>query len=183
MDFDAFSKSLAKIVELFTADLKSVKTGRAKPSLVEQIKVEAYEGSYMPLVELASITAPDPQMLVISPWDQSVIKKIDAGLRKSDLNLNPVIDGQIIRITIPPLTQERRQEMVKLVKQKLEAHKDTVRGARNQTKRDIDNMKDDAGVSEDDIKRWLDDMQKMHDEALDKLDKLSDSKEQELMTI
>jgi ribosome recycling factor len=176
-------KKLEAVLKLIGDDLVGIKTGRAKPAMVEQIKVEAYEGTYLPLVELASISAPDPHMLLVQPWDQSVVKRIEAGLRKADQSLNPAVDGSVIRISIPPLTEERRKDLVKLVHQKIESGKEMMRGVRNDMKRDIDGMKDDAGVSEDDIRDWMDQMQKHHDEFMKRLEEMGEKKEHELMEI
>ena len=181
--FEDMRKKLEGVMELIKDDLNGIKTGRAKPSLIEHIKIEAYEGTLLPLVELASISAPDPHMLVVQPWDQSVIDKIEKGLAKSEMKLNPVVDGNIIRITVPPLTEEARRDLVKLVNQKIESAKDMVRGIRNDNKREIDSRKSEGGVSEDDIRGWLDEMQEIYDDYMKKLDELGELKEKELMEI
>lgn len=181
--FEAMKRKMEKVLTVVQEDLNLIKTGRAKPSLVENIQIEAYPGSRMSLVELASITAPDPQMLLIQPWDQSVIKKIAADLSKSELQLNPAIDGQVIRITIPPLTEERRRDMVKLVKQKVESGKEMLRSVRNDTKKDIDAQKGESGVSEDDIRSWLEEMQDIYESFAGKVEDLGEAKEKELLTL
>lgn len=181
--FDEMKKKLEAVVELVKNDMNSVKTGRAKPSLIEHIQIEAYEGATMPLVELASISAPDPHLLVVSPWDQSVIKKIETGLSKSDMQLNPVVDGQVIRINIPALTEERRRDLVKLTKQKLESGKEMMRGIRNEMKKDVDSKEGQPGVSEDDINLWMKEMQEIYEDFMKQLDDLGEVKEKELMEI
>lgn len=181
--FDDMKQKMQGVVDLMKQDLNGVKTGRAKPSMIEQIKVEAYAGTWMPLLELSSINAPDPHMLLVQPWDHSVTAKIEKALATAEIPLNPVVDGNVIRITIPPLTEETRKEMVKLVKQKIESGKEMLRGIRNDVKREIDNQKDDAGVSEDDIKSWLEEMQKINDNFMKTLEDLGDAKEKELMEI
>jgi ribosome recycling factor len=125
--FDDLKVKLEKTLEVVQRDMAMVRTGRATPALIEQVRVEAYPGTMLPLVELAGITAPDPHMLVVQPWDQSVIRAISEGISKADLKLNPMIDGQLIRITIPALTEERRLELTKLVKQKVETGRKTKR--------------------------------------------------------
>jgi ribosome recycling factor len=181
--FDEMTKKMEAVLAMMKDDLNGIKTGRAKPSMVEQIKIEAYEGTYLPLVELASISAPDPHMLLIQPWDHSVLNKIERGLATSEQKLHPVVDGNLIRITIPPLTEESRLELVKLVKQKIESGKEMLRGIRNEAKRDVDGRKDESGVSEDDIKAWMDEMQKLNDKYMTELEEVGEKKEKELMEI
>jgi ribosome recycling factor len=184
MKFDDMRKKLDTTLRIVNDDLGMIKTGRAKPSLVERVMVEAYDGAgKMPLMELASITAPDTTMLVISPWDQNLVRKIVTAMSQSDLNLNPVVDGSIIRITIPPLTEERRRDMVKLVHMKIEGGKEMMRDVRNDAKKAIDAQKDQPGISEDDIKRDLEEMQNIFDGVIDSLEELGKSKEQELMSL
>jgi ribosome recycling factor len=184
MQFDDMKKKLETTLSVLSEDLGMIKTGRAKPSLVEHVMIEAYDGAgKMPLNELSSITAPDTTMLVIQPWDQSVIRKIVQGLSQSDLNLNPVLDGNIIRISIPPLTEERRLEMVKLVHMKIEGGKEMMRDVRNDVKRMVDKQKDTPDVSEDDIKRDLEEMQKIFDGYVEQLQDMGKAKEQELMSL
>ena len=115
-----FQKQTKEILELVEQDLKSVKTGRAKPALIEDIKVQAYNTSML-IRELASITVPDPQQIIVSPWDKGLLEPIEKALATAELNLSPVVDSEIIRIKIPSLTQETRKELVKLVNQKLES--------------------------------------------------------------
>ena len=114
-------QKMDEVVTLVTDDLLTVQTGRAKPSMVENVRVEAYVGSYMEVREVANISAPDSNSLVIKPWDPSTLEAIEKGLQKSDLQVNPVVDGDLIRISVPSLTEERRLELVKVVKQKVEA--------------------------------------------------------------
>ena len=186
MDEALFLRSSTKmdeVVELVVKDLLTVQTGRAKPALVEDIKVEAYEGSYMTLKEVASISATDSSSIVIKPWDPSVLKKIEEGILKSELNMQPVVDGDVVRIKIPALNEERRLELIKMVKQKIEAGKAMLRQVRIETKKEIDNQKDQAGVSEDDIREMQDRLQKLMDEYNKKLDGMEEAKEKELMTL
>ena len=173
---------LDSAIEATKKDLSTIRTGRAKPALVEGVKVEAY-GTIMELRELAGITAPDTTLLVISPWDKSLINAIANGIRKADLNVNPLVDGELVKIVIPALTQERREELVKLTHQKLEAAKVMIRQIRTEVKNEIEGQKDESGVSEDDIKRWLESMQKSVDEYMMKVDVLGKEKENELMTL
>lgn len=176
-------KKMEGVVALVRDDLQTVQTGRAKPSMVEGVKVEAYPGTYMEIREVGTITAQDPHCLVIKPWDQSVLGKLEKALQEANLGINPVVDGEIIRLVVPSLNEERRLELVKLVKQKIESGKAMLRQVRGEVKKEIDNQKDEAGVSEDDIHRFYDSLQKLIDDFNEKLDELEKNKEKELMTI
>ena len=128
---DEVQQKMTKALEILRQDLVNLKVGRATPALVEQIQVEAYE-SKMPLVELATITSPEANQLLITPFDQTIIRNIEKALALDrDLGLSPVIDGEVVRLTIPPLNEERRRELVKLLKQKLEAARIMIRQIRS----------------------------------------------------
>lgn len=173
---------LTQAVEVVKKDLSSVRTGRAKPSIVEDVKVEAY-GTYMTIRELATIVAPDPSLITITPWDKSIIGNVASAINKAGLNLNAMVDSDVVKIAIPPLTQERREELVKVVHQKIEAGKVMVRQIRTEIKEEIESEADNGGVSEDDIKNWLAQMQKQVDEVVVRLDEIGKEKEKELMTL
>ena len=177
-----YTAKLDKVLQHLTDDLKSVKTGRAKPSLVENISVEAYE-SQMTLKELASISAPDARQIVISPWDKTITKEIAKAINSTDLNLNAVVDSDLVRINIPQLTTETREELVKLVKQKVESVKIMIRQVRAEAKKEIEGQKDRGGVSEDEIKRQIEELQKTIDEHEELVEDFGKTKEKELMTI
>lgn len=181
--FEEMNREMERVMELVSEELKMIRAGRAKPSMVEDVEVEAYPGTRNKLIELASISAPDPHLLLIKPWDQSVIKEIKKQLAEAEASLNPVIDGEAIRIAIPPLSEERRKELVKLVSQKIESGKNLLREARNAQKRRIDDQEGESGVSEDDIHSWLEHMQERYEEFMDKLEGLGEAKEEELMKI
>lgn len=168
-----------KLISVFIADLATIRTGRAKPSLVENLIVEAYD-SRMKLLELANISAPEPTQIIIKPWDQSLIAAIEKAISASDLHINPVVDGQQIRISIPPLTGERRQELGKLVVQKLHSSEEMLRDIRTKYKKQIDAQKGMPGVSEDDIKRDLEALQKLTDDSTKRLVEISTAKEKEV---
>jgi ribosome recycling factor len=167
---------LDQAIEVVKKDLSTVRTGRAKPSIVEEVKVEAY-GTYMSLRELATISAPDPSLITISPWDKSLVGAV------AGLNLNAVVDGDVIKIAIPPLTQERREELVKLVHQKIESGKVMTRQIRTEVKEEIEAQKGESGISEDSIKSWLESMQKSVDATIVKIEEIGRDKEKELMTL
>lgn len=173
---------LEQSIEVVKKDLSSVRTGRAKPSIVEEVKVEAY-GTYMSLRELATISAPDPSLITIAPWDRSLVGAVAAGVNKAGLNLNAVVDGDLIKIAIPPLTQERREELVKLVHQKIESGKVMIRQIRTEIKEEIEAQKGESGISEDSIKGWLESMQKSVDGAIVRVEEVGKDKEKELMTL
>lgn len=173
---------LEQAVEVVKKDLSSVRTGRAKPSIVEEVKVEAY-GTYMSLRELATISAPDPTLITISPWDKSLVGAVAAGVNKAGLNLNAIVDGDVIKIAIPALTQERREELVKVVHQKIEGGKVMIRQIRTEIKEAIEAQEGESGVSEDSIKNWLDTMQKQVDSTIVKIEEIGKEKEKELLTL
>ena len=177
---DPMKRDADKTVEVFMGDLTTIRTGRAKPSLVENILVDAY-GSKMKLLELANISAPEPSQIIIKPWDRSVISAIDKAIQMSDLHINPVVDGEQLRISIPPLTGERRQELAKLVMQKKHVAEDMLRDIRTKYKKQIDGQKGQPGISEDDIKRDLESLQKMTDEYMKKITDVSSAKEKEVL--
>ena len=173
---------LEQALEVVKKDVSSVGTGRAKPSIVEEVKVEAY-GTYMSLRELATISAPDPSLITISPWDKSLVGAVSAGINKAGLNLNAVVDGDVIKIAIPPLTQERREELVKLVHQKIESGKVMIRQIRTEIKEEIEAQEGESGISEDSIKAWLESMQKSVDAAIVRIEEVGKEKEKELLTL
>ncbi|MBI2010002.1 MAG: ribosome recycling factor [Candidatus Chisholmbacteria bacterium] len=173
-----------RVIAVLNDDLSTVKTGRAKPSLVEKVMVEAYEGQpRMALVELATISAPDPQTLVIQPWDRSILEKIEKAISISSLQLHPVVDGDMVRISIPPLTEERRVDLVKLTKQKLESGRVLLRQARGEIRDEIEAKKGQPGVSEDDIHEGFKKLDELTDEFMKKIEEVGVAKEKELMTM
>lgn len=173
---------LEQTLEVVRKDLTSVRTGRAKPSMVEDVKVEAY-GTLMSLKELATLSAPDTSLIMIAPWDKGLVAAISSGIQKSGLNLQPIVDGDVIKIALPSLTQERREELVKLVHQKIESGKVMIRGVRTEIKEEIEAQEGESGISEDSIKFWLDSMQKTVDSYMTKIEAMGKDKEQELMTL
>ncbi len=181
---DEFQQEAQKVLERLQEELKQVRTGRAQPSLVENIyiTVEAY-GAGMPLRELASISAPDANLLVIQPFNPQTLKDLEKGLSQNDLGLSAVVRDDVIHIAIPPLTQERRQEFVKVVKGKIEDAKVRLRTLRTDIKQMIEDQEGESGISEDDIKRQLDELQKQVDAAIVKVDAIGEKKEKELMEL
>lgn len=179
-DFGQLKQAFEQVMEIVGDELKTIKTGRAKPAMVEDIVVEAYD-SKMPIKELASITAPDTSMIVVQPWDGGVVSAIEKALGQNQFSA--AVDGQMIRIKIPPLTGETREQMVKQVAQKIESGKQMIRSQRTDTKRDVEGQEGSAGVSEDDIKADLEELERITGEYMDKLEELGQAKESELKSM
>jgi ribosome recycling factor len=176
--------NMQKVIEVIKVDLGTVRTGRASPSLVENVVIAAYGGTQkLKVVELAQIAAQDPQTIVITPYDQSIIGEIHKGLIEGNIGLTPVIDGQLIRISIPPLTEERRQQLVSLVNQKLEGGRIQIRQVRHDAMNEIKKHLNDKAISEDEMFRLEKEIQKFTDETIAELDSLGKKKEEELMAI
>ncbi len=172
---------MQKAVEVLHTDFGTVRSGRANPGLVENISVEAYEGTYMKVLELASISASDAQTLVVSPYDKSIIGKVQRGIEDANIGISPVVSGDIIRIVLPPLSEERRKEFVKLINQKAESGKVMIRQIRQDAMGEI--KKQEKELSEDETKRLEKEVQKLTDEFIGVIDRMRVEKEKELMTI
>lgn len=163
-------------------DLASIRTGRANPSLVERLQVEYY-GMPTPLMQLASISIPEARSLLIKPFDASSIKAIERAILTSDLGLNPNNDGKAIRLNLPPLTEERRRELVKVVSHRLEEARVAVRNVRRDTIRDLREFEQEKIISEDELKRGEEDLQKLTDRYIDEMNAIGDRKEKEIMEV
>jgi ribosome recycling factor len=174
-------RKMDKVLEAMARDLSRVRTGRASVALLEGIKVDCY-GTTMPLPQVASLAAPESRLLTIQPWDSSVLGDIEKAILKSDLGLNPVNDGKIIRLPIPALTTERRKELVKMVKRMEEEAKVALRNVRREANDDFKEMKKEKIMSEDDTRRGQDEVQKITDEYTKKVEAQSADKEQEIMS-
>jgi len=171
---------MSKALEDFRHELATVRTGRASASLLEHIKVEYY-GTPTPLNQVATLGVPEPSLLTVQPWDPSLLGVIDKAIRSSDLGLNPVNDGKILRVPIPPLTEERRKELVKHLHKVLENHRTAIRNIRRESNEELKRLLKDKKISEDEEKRALDDVQKLTDESIEKLDAQGTSKEKEIL--
>jgi ribosome recycling factor len=172
--------SFDAVLDFYKTDIASIRTGRATPALVEDIVVDTY-GQKMRIKELATITAPEPRSLLIQPWDKGVVSGIEGAIRKSELGLNPVVDGQTIRLSIPSLTEERRKEFIKLLKQKTEESRVKIRRIREEIWHKVQTMERDHEINEDDKFKARDDLQKLVDDYNKKIEELEKRKEQELM--
>ena len=172
-------QAMDKSVEAVKREFATVRTGKATTSLLDLVRVEAY-GSEMPLNQVASVAAPEPKLLTIQPWDKSLVKAVEKAILASDLGLTPSNDGNLIRIPLPPLTEERRKELVKVVHKLAEEGRVGVRRARTEA---INKIKKTEHVSQDDQKHAEKDVQKLHDDHLKLVEELGKAKEAEIMEV
>ena len=175
-------EKMSKSIEAMKKELAAIRTGRASPALIEHIKVE-YAGVPTPLNQIASISAREARLLVIQPWDKSSIQNIGKAVLKSDLGLNPSSDGNIIRIEIPPLTEERRHELTKKVRSRVEEGRITIRNLRREAMEEMKEMEKNKDMSQDEYKRALSQLQKLTDSFIADAEKIGQDKEVELMEI
>lgn len=171
---------MGKALEDMRQELASVRTGRASTALLEHLKVEYY-GTPTPLNQVATLGVPEPALLTVQPWDPSLLPALDKAIRSSDLGLNPVNDGKILRVPIPPLTEERRKELVRHLHKVLENHRTAVRNIRRDANEALKKLLKDKKISEDDERRGLEEVQKLTDEIMEKLEAQGKSKEQEIL--
>jgi ribosome recycling factor len=171
-----------KAVQDFQTNLGSIRTGRASIHMLDQVKVEYY-GTPTPLNQVAQITTPDPNMIVIQPWEVSLIGEIEKSLRTSDLGFNPNNDGKIVRVPVPPMTEERRREVVKHLHRVLEDHRTAVRNVRRDGNELIKKAAKDKKISEDEEKRSLEEIQKLTDEEIRRMEEMAKKKEAEVMQV
>lgn len=171
-----------KIIEFFKEDISSLRTGRVSPSLVEHVMVDSY-GVKTELLQLAAITTPEPQSMTIKPWDKNILSDVEKALAKSDLNVNPVVDGEVVRLNFPPLTEESRKELVKILHKKSEDARIKIRNAREKTKDEILALEKDKQISEDEKFTALKDLDEFVKTYNDNIKQVSDKKEEEIMTI
>ena len=177
---DDFKKELENIFDHLKGEMLSLRTGRATPALIEDLEVEYY-GSRTPLKAIAAISAPEPRQLAIQPWDKQAIPDIERALQASSLGLNPIAEGNMIRISIPPLTEERRKEMVKMLGKHVEAARIRVRQERDEALKSEVQGNEDA--SDDEKFRLKNEIQKLTDEVNEKIEAAEKAKEQEIMTV
>jgi ribosome recycling factor len=173
---------LDKTVEFLQTELTQIRTGRANPSLLENITVEVYE-SKMSLKELGSITLADAQTIMVSPWDKSLLSEIAKAIRESDINLNPVEVGATLKVPIPPLTEERRKELAKMVNSKVEDAKQAMRNIRQEAMKDIEKDFEDDKLTEDDKYLLRDEVEETVKEHVDDVEEMGEKKTKELMTV
>lgn len=173
---------MIKTIEAARHDYTTIRTGRANPTILDSIRVDYY-GTPTPLAGIASISVPEPRQLLIAPWDKSVIPLIEKAILKSDIGLNPNTDGAGIRLIIPQLTEERRKEFIKQLHKKAEEHRVSVRNIRRDTNEHLKQLEKSGDVSEDDLKRTQEQIQKMTDKYIEQIDHLTKVKETELMEV
>ncbi|MGA2845008.1 MAG: ribosome recycling factor [Candidatus Acidiferrales bacterium] len=173
---------MEKAVEDFRKELAGVRTGRANVSLLDHVRVD-YHGTSMPLNQLGTLSVPDATMIMISPWDASAVPMIDKAIRTTDLGLNPTNDGKVVRVPIPPLTEDRRKDMVKHIHKVLENHRTAVRNIRRDIKEAVEKLEKDKKISEDDRKRSLDELEKLTHSETKKIEDHSALKEKEVLEI
>ena len=182
MNINDFKGDFEKAVEFFKHDITSLRTGRASTAMVEDLSVEAY-GARQPLKSVASITVADPKTLNIEPWDKSIMAAVEKGIRESSLGINPVNDGKLIRLPLPELTTERRQELTKVLRQKIEQARVGIRKVREEVRGLIGGGEKDKSITEDDKFRLQEDLEKMVKEHNDQVARLGEQKEKEINTV
>jgi ribosome recycling factor len=173
---------MARAVEAMERDFQGIRTGRASTALVERIHVEYY-GTSTPLNQLAGISVPEPHQIVIQPWDRSVLNAIEKAITKSEIGLTPNVDGTVVRLNIPPLTEERRKELVKVVHRRMEEAKVEIRNIRRDANDHIKKEEREGSVSADDVHRELETLQKATDRHIADIDRRGEAKEQEVLEV
>lgn len=175
-------EKMTKAVAHAQGEFASVRTGRASPVLVEKLRVDYY-GSEVPLQQLAGFNVPEARLLVVTPYDKGALKAIEKAIQNSDLGINPSNDGQVIRLTFPPLTEERRKEMVKVVKHKAEEARVAIRNVRRAARHDLEALEKDGDISSDELERSEKEMEKITHEYVAEIDRMLAHKEQELLEV
>ncbi len=173
-------QKMSQSIEALKRDFNRVRTGRATPALLDGIKVECY-GALMPIDQVASISVPESRLITIQPWDQSIIGYIEKSILKSELGLTPMNDGKLVRISIPPLSEERRQELAKVARKMAEESKVSVRNHRRDANDTLKDLKKEKEISEDELHRVLDQVQKITDDFIEEIDKVTADKEKEII--
>jgi len=182
--FQEMAEDFSKCIEAFERNLTTIRTGRASPVLLENVQVDvATYNAKMPLKQLATITAPDARMLVVNPWDKSTMSDIERGIMSAGLGLNPNNDGNIIRVPIPPLTGERRQELTRKVRQMVEDARIRARQVRKDYNDLVKEAEAEKEISEDESRKYMQDVQEATNECIKKLDDICKTKEKELMEV
>lgn len=178
--YDDVRERMGNSIDALKNEFKKIRTGRASLALFEGIRVDYY-GTPTPLNQMASLSIPESRLIVIQPWDQSVIGEIEKEILKSELGLTPMNDGKVVRVPIPPLTEERRKELVRLVHKIGEGHKVSIRNIRRETNELLKGLKKDGEISEDDLYRAQDKVQKITDEHIRLVDQTCEEKEKEIL--
>jgi ribosome recycling factor len=175
-------RRMDQAVATFQASLAATRTGRASVHILDQVKVDYY-GTQTPISQLAQVSAPEAQLIVIAPWDPTILKEIDKAIQAADLGLNPQSDGKIIRVPVPPMTEERRRDVCKHINKVLEEHRTAVRNVRRDGNDALKKFAKEKKISEDEEKRSLEEVQKMTDEEIRRMEEMSQRKEAEVMQV
>ncbi|MBE3597999.1 MAG: ribosome recycling factor [Limnochordaceae bacterium] len=170
------------VVQATRRELAAIRTGRASPALLERVVVD-YHGAPVPLNQLASITAPEPRTLVVQPWDRSILKEVERAILKSDLGVTPTNDGNVVRLVLPQLTEERRRELVRLARKQAEEKRVTIRNVRRDVNEELKKWEKAKLVSEDDVHRAQQQVQQLTDRHIEEVDRILESKEKEIMEV
>ena len=179
---DEMKKQMDAAIDAMRREFASVRTGKATPALLDTVRVEAY-GSKVPLNQVANVSAPEARLIVVQPYDKSIIGDIERAIMTADLGLNPSNDGNLVRVPIPPLSEERRKDMVKLLHKMAEEGRISVRHARQEANKTIKQQEHDHEISEDEARRQLDKVQEITDEFIAKIDQMMEKKETEIMEV
>jgi len=175
-------KRMRSAIQSLEEDLAGVRTGRASPALVEKLQVEYY-GTPVPLIQLATISVPEPRQLLIKPFDAGSVKDIEKAIQSSELGITPMNDGKVIRLNLPPLNEERRHELSKYVNNRLEEARIAVRNVRRDSNKDLREFEEEKLISEDDLKVGEEDIQKLTDKIIEEINEIGKHKEQEIMEV
>ena len=180
--FEDAERRMQKAVETLKHDINAIRAGRASTALVERITVDYY-GTPTPINQIASITVPEARLLVIQPWERKLLVDIEKAIQRSDLGINPTNDGQVIRLAIPPMSEERRRDLVKTLHKKLDEHKVAVRNVRRDVQDKLRDREKKKEVSEDELKRSVERLQKLTDRYIEEMDKVGKAKEMEILEV
>jgi ribosome recycling factor len=178
----AAEDKMKKAIHALGEDFNTIRTGRASAALFEKIKVDYYEQK-VPLNQVANISIPEARLVVIQPWDRTVLNEIEKAIQKSELSVNPSNDGKVIRIAIPPLTEERRKDLVKVTKNKAEASRVSIRNVRRDANEELKKLEKSSEITEDQTKRGMEEIQKLTDKYIEEVNKLYEIKEKEIMEV
>ena len=182
MDYSKFEEKMTKTISVFEENLAEIRAGRANPAILNKIMIDYY-GTPTPINQVAGISVPEARMIVIQPWDASVLKEIEKEILKSDIGINPNNDGKVIRLAFPELNEERRKEIVKDIRKMAEEAKVAIRSIRRDAIDEAKAMQKNSEISEDDLKIAEDKIQKLTDKYVDEIDQILDKKEKEVMSI
>ena len=180
--YQIYEEKMQKTITAFQNEMNSIRAGRANPAVLDRVTVDYY-GTPTPIAQVGSISVPEPHMIMIQPWDASIVKEVEKAIIKSEIGITPNSDGKVIRLAFPPLTEERRKELVKTVSKKTEDSKVAVRNVRRDALDDFKNKKKNSEITEDDLKGAEKDIQDLTDRYCKELDRLSAAKEKEIMEI